>query len=86
MKNDEQILHSIEDIENHILNYYMKLFAFDNRYQNYDIIGKVIPNLVTVEDNAMFTNLPFMDEVKNAVLSLNVDGAPGPDDFGGFFD
>lgn len=50
-----------------------------------DIIDKVILNIVSVDDNAMLTNLPSKEEVKNAIFSLNGDDAPGPDGFGGYF-
>lgn len=33
----------------------------------------------------MLTNLPSKEEVKNAVFSMNGNGAPGPDGFGGNF-
>lgn len=33
----------------------------------------------------MLTNLPTIEEVKNVVFSMNGNGAPGPDGFGGYF-
>lgn len=33
----------------------------------------------------MLTGIPTWEEVRNAVFSMNANGAPGPDGFGGFF-
>lgn len=45
----------------------------------------MIPNLVSNEDNDLLSKLPSMEEIKNAVFSMNGNGAPGPNGFGGFF-
>lgn len=45
----------------------------------------MVPNLVFVEDIALPTNFPTIEEVKNVVFSMNALGAPGPDGFGGIF-
>jgi hypothetical protein len=41
--------------------------------------------LVTADENDMLVRLPLRKEIKDAVFSLNGDGAPGPDGFGGHF-
>lgn len=64
MKKDNLLLDKVEDIEEHVLSYYKGLFAADTSCQTNDLIQKVIPSLVTVQDNAMLTNVPSMDEVK----------------------
>lgn len=73
------------DIENHILDFYKGLFTTDNNCQCNDLISRIIPNIVSAEDNIMLTNLPSKEEVKNVVFSKNNDGAPGPDGFNGHF-
>lgn len=50
-----------------------------------DLIAKTIPSVVRKDDNSMLTKLPTLEEVKTAVFSINGDGAPGPDGFGGCF-
>jgi hypothetical protein len=49
------------------------------------MIEDVIPNLITVRINNMLTLLPSMEEISNAVFSLNKDSAPDPDGFGALF-
>jgi len=49
------------------------------------MVQDVIPNLITDRINNMLTFLPTMDEVHNAIFSLNNDSAPGPDGFGAIF-
>ncbi|VFQ62998.1 unnamed protein product, partial [Cuscuta campestris] len=44
---------------------------------------RFIPCTVTAEDNNSFKKLPSMEEVKQAVWSLNENAAPGPDGFNG---
>ncbi|VFQ92718.1 unnamed protein product [Cuscuta campestris] len=46
---------------------------------------RFIPCTVTAEDNNSIKKLPSMEEVKQAVWSLNENAAPGPDGFNGFF-
>ncbi|VFQ99349.1 unnamed protein product, partial [Cuscuta campestris] len=46
---------------------------------------RYIPCTVTAEDNNSLKKLPSMEEVKQAVWSLNENAAPGPDGFNGFF-
>ncbi|XP_019431738.1 PREDICTED: uncharacterized protein LOC109338847 [Lupinus angustifolius] len=50
-----------------------------------DLIGYVIPSLVSEEDNLLLTKHPSNDEIRSAIFSMNGDGAPGPDGFGGCF-
>lgn len=85
LKNGNVILDKAEDIEQHVLQYYKALFATDNSCCPNQLVEDVIPPLVSAEDNVMLTNLPSREEVKNAVFSLNANGAPGPDGFGGVF-
>lgn len=79
----DQILNSNAEAENHVLEYYTSLYATENDCVSTDIIAKVIPEIVSIVDNAMLTNLPSFEEVKNAVFSMNPSGSPGPDGFGG---
>lgn len=48
------------------------------------MVSWVILKLV-IDDNAMIINVLFVEEVKNAIFSLNGDGAPSPDRYGGCF-
>jgi len=57
----------------------------DNNCAPNTLIDETIPSLVTDEDNHMLLHLPLSSEIKDVVFSLNGDGAPGPDGFGGHF-
>lgn len=85
LESGDQVIHSAVDIEDHILNYYKDLFATANACSSNDLVSMVIPSLVTVQDNEMCTRLPSLDDVKKVVFSMNGNGAPGHDGFGGFF-
>lgn len=65
LKHGEQILHKPNEIEEHILNHYKAIFASDKMCQQNDLVDKVIPKLVSNEDNAMLSMLPYMEEVRN---------------------
>lgn len=65
--------------------FFTNLYASDNCCQPNDLIEKVIPDLVTLEDNFMLTILPTLEEVKAVVFDLNGDSALGPNGFGGSF-
>lgn len=85
LKSGDQFLDKQEDIENHVVHYFSSLYASENSCAENDLVDKVIPSLVTFEDNAMLTNIPTLEEVKGALFTMNVAGAPGPDGFGGIF-
>lgn len=74
-----------KDIEQHVLHYFQNIFSIDNNYATRNLVDNTIPPLVSEEDNTALLCLPLRDEIKAAVFSLNGDGAPGPDGFGGNF-
>jgi hypothetical protein len=72
-------------IEGHILDYFTGIFHSPNHCVPNDLVPSCIPSLVTLEDNDMLCKVPSASEIKAAVVDMNVDGAPGPDGFGGHF-
>lgn len=42
---------------------------------------KVIPKLVTIEDNKALNKLISLEEVRSVVFNMNPDKSPGPDRF-----
>ncbi|KAK2377327.1 hypothetical protein QL285_078023 [Trifolium repens] len=65
-------------------------FSFGDRNTAYfhsanSLIQDCIPDLVSTEDNNFLTSTPSDAEIKLAIFSMNGDGAPGPDGFGGHF-
>lgn len=85
LKDNDRILNSSANIESHAPNFYQNLFAHGNNCQTTNLVDRVIPSLVSDQDNAFLTNLPTLEEVKSAVFTMNADGAPGPYGFGGHF-
>lgn len=64
LKSGDLTLDSQQDIEQHVLNFYTNLYCSENTCSNSDFISNAIPNLVSMEDNLMLTNLPSMEEVR----------------------
>ncbi|XP_019450480.1 PREDICTED: uncharacterized protein LOC109352716 [Lupinus angustifolius] len=81
----DRILEKQEDIANHVLSYFTDLFVSQNSTTPNGLINDVIPSLVNEQDDSMLTALPSSFEIKNVVFSMNGDGAPSPDGFGGNF-
>lgn len=48
-------------------------------------MDNIIPNIIFEEINTLLTRLPSSSEIHEAVMSMNKDGAPGPDGFGACF-
>lgn len=84
LKVGDNVLYSAREVENHVVSFYEKLFCTGNSCNDNGLIEEVIPSLVSREKNLMLTNIPSMEEVKEAVFSMNTNGAPGPDGFGAF--
>lgn len=85
LRSSDFVLDSLADIGNHVLNFYNSLYATENSCIQNNWIEKVIPSIAIVSGNAMLTNLPSFEEVKDDVFSMNGYGTPGPDGFGGSF-
>jgi hypothetical protein len=66
----------------HILTYFQAIFSMENNCVQNNLVTDTIPSLVADVENDMLLRIPMYDE---AVFSLNGDGAPGPDGFGGHF-
>ncbi|XP_019434274.1 PREDICTED: uncharacterized protein LOC109340956 [Lupinus angustifolius] len=83
IRDGDRILINQDDIANHALSYYQALFATPNNKSSNDLIQKVIPSMVSAEENHNLIGNPSLEEIKSVVFSLNGEGAPGPDGFGG---
>ncbi|XP_026378267.1 uncharacterized protein LOC113272677 [Papaver somniferum] len=59
----------------------------DNDPSNISLLNDLVcaRGVITEEDNMMLETVPSGQEIKEVVFSLNVDSAPGPDGFPGFF-
>lgn len=85
LRTDDAILDNVTDIENHVFDYYASLYAFTNSRVDNGLVEKVIPSIVSSEDNIVLTNLLSFEEVKSAVFSMDKNSSPGPDGFRGCF-
>lgn len=83
LRQGDTILEDTADLETHVTGYFGNLYASNNSCTDNGIVERVIPSLVTDEDNKMLTDLPSMDEVKEAVFSMDGNSVAGPDGFGG---
>ena len=68
-----------------MLTYFQNIFGGVNNCVDNGLVAKVIPSLVSMEENAALIAMPLFEDIKNAVFDMNADGAPGPDGFGGPF-
>ncbi|XP_058070075.1 uncharacterized protein LOC131219091 [Magnolia sinica] len=64
--------------------YFKDLFSAQSRTDNEALLSS-IPAIVTEHMNTDLMTPLIIDEVKAAALSIPIDSAPGPDDFGGTF-
>ncbi|CAL0318886.1 unnamed protein product [Lupinus luteus] len=85
MKDGDCILTKQEDISNLALRYFTDIFASPNATTPNQLINQVVPNIILEEENQFLIKSPSVEEIKDSVFSLNADGAPGPDGFGGGF-
>lgn len=84
LKHNGQVFDDQQQLEEIVFDYFSGICASENSYEENDLVSWVILKLV-IDDNAMIINVLFVEEVKNAIFSLNGDGAPSPDRYGGCF-
>lgn len=68
-----------------IVQYFCASFSQDPSTINTGLVERVIPALVTEEENIMLTTPPSDEEVASTVKSIDGFSASGPDGFGGCF-
>lgn len=85
LKKDNAVLCTQSEIESHVIDFYTKSYASDNSCIDNGIVDIVITPLASMEDNLTLTNLSSLEEVKDAVFSMNGSGSPWPYVFGGGF-
>jgi len=71
--------------EEHVVSYFQNIFGGNNICVTTDLVARVIPTLVSMEENNALTIVPLFDEIKNVVFDMNANRAPGLDGYGGHF-
>ncbi|VFQ90194.1 unnamed protein product [Cuscuta campestris] len=77
-------LFSQEDIKKEAIAHFQKAFSSSPCGIMEPILSN-IPAVITLEDNALLTSLPSLEEVRDTIWSLDGDSASGPDGFNGNF-
>lgn len=85
LKKSDTIIDDPDALAKHVVDYFYELYASSNDSVPNDLVQKVMPSLVSEEDNFSPTKTPAYDEIRQAVFDMNGSGAPGPDAFGGSF-
>ncbi|XP_062028531.1 uncharacterized protein LOC133744441 [Rosa rugosa] len=72
-------------IQNHIVEYYSDLFANPADTHDTGLISRVIPSMVTDDENVSLMAFPSSEEILLAIKGMDLDSVPGPDGFNGHF-
>lgn len=74
---EDHLLTNKEEIANHVADHFKHLFNRVSILQDHGLVDKVIPNVVTEQENNLLTMMPLMEEVHNVVFSLKKDSESG---------
>lgn len=86
LENDDGIPFFEEDqISALVCSYYDKLFTANQREENNSTVFQALKPCVTQEWNETLTRDPSPTEIKEALLAIHADKAPGPDGFSASF-
>ena len=72
-------------ISNHVIGHFERAFTRDVDIVDTGLVSRVIPHLVTDQDNVTLTSCPTSEEIHDAVFAMDDFSAPGPDGYGGCF-
>ena len=88
LTNGDDMVYDPDQISSLITNHFQNIFATNNVVQDLQVnqlIEDSVPSLITDDVNNLLTRLPTPTEIHQAVLTMNKEGAPGPDGFGAVF-
>ncbi|KAL6219812.1 hypothetical protein ACLB2K_007571 [Fragaria x ananassa] len=63
----------------------MDLFAKHVDYDDSGLVDSIIPSMVTEEENNFLTTIHSPEEILKAIKVMDLDSAPSPDGFNGYF-
>ena len=85
LRDGDRDLTDTVEMGSHAVTYYSSLYRSEQPCIQTGLIDRVVPQLVTDEENDLLVALPSEDEIKQAIFAMNPHSAPGPDGFTGFF-
>ncbi|XP_061993341.1 uncharacterized protein LOC133711201 [Rosa rugosa] len=72
-------------IATHAVQHFESCFTHDHQIGVTGLVERVIPHMVTEEENSSLLVTPSAEEIRDAVMKMDGNSAPGPDGFGGCF-
>ncbi|KAK9941699.1 hypothetical protein M0R45_007395 [Rubus argutus] len=81
----DSVLDDHEAIADHFVQHFEALFTRNPDIIDTGLVERVIPSLVTSEENSSLLKIPSSLEVHEVVKHMDGFSAPGPDGFGGCF-
>ncbi|KAK3189736.1 hypothetical protein Dsin_029297 [Dipteronia sinensis] len=81
---NEMMVDDPDAISTHVVDFYSNLYSSTSDTRPNDMLH-FIPSLVSDQENAELISIPFAEEIKNIIFSMDPSSAPGPDVFPGSF-
>lgn len=82
---NQTVLSDQASIAAHVVQHVEHSFTRDHNIIDTGLVERVIPSLVTEEDNCTLLAIPTREEIHATVKAMDGFSAPGPDGFGGCF-
>lgn len=82
---DQTILNDQASIATHVVQHFEKTFTRDHHIMDSGLVERVIPNMVTNEENSTLLVIPTREEIHATVMAIDSFSTPGSDGFGGCF-
>ncbi|KAK9921033.1 hypothetical protein M0R45_029564 [Rubus argutus] len=81
----QTVLNDQDSISAHVVQQFQNSFMRDPQVMDTGLVQRVIPNVVTEEENLSLLAIPSREEIHATVRAMDSFSAPGPDGFGGCF-
>lgn len=81
----DSVIHNQEAIADHFVQHFASAFVQCHEVVDTGLVERVIPRLITIEENLSLMQLPTSQKVLAVVKGLDGFSAPGPDGFEGCF-
>ncbi|KAL6220498.1 hypothetical protein ACLB2K_008254 [Fragaria x ananassa] len=82
---NDEIITDMSAIETHVVQHFEKAFTSDSSIVNTCLVERLIPCMVSEEENSDLLALPSYQEIHDTVMCMDDFSAPGPDGFNGSF-